>query len=366
MNTVKAKDLWKATDVSILLPLPKSLSDLNNLLSPNSIGLGGLLIPKPMAAQLPSLVLNKLNTKVFADELKVIGIRMDPCFQEGFTTTMCRRQIRLVWQPVILKKSKYTTTDAAVHTFYDLSEQQWADFLSKYSELISNTRAVKSNLSLRPHPLISIQGMNGEYWKSMRALILQFAGATTLTKITLMSLEASEDNWIFTGFNVKGSELKSMSIPKLGSSSTQSVMMAVRDSNEFLGTVFPNALSTQGLWFFDNSKEAKEKFTEAELFSFALDTLEIENPLKHNSGTTDCASCHTSETVVSWHLRNFPKWDWSQILSNEGFAGEKNASERIKNPVKTNQLRAFGYQDSTPRFSQRLRKETEHVLELLK
>ena len=83
---------WGLNDVSILFPLPTQ-ADVERTLSPSSDGGTGALIAKSYLGLLPNM----------KGPLVVVGLRVDPCFPKIDTLpSLCRRQIRLIWQSLIL------------------------------------------------------------------------------------------------------------------------------------------------------------------------------------------------------------------------------------------------------------------------
>lgn len=354
---------WQLWDVSILLPLPKSDSDLKLMISPYSSGLAKLLLPKDTFHSLPQIVVKVKNELVFSQLLKVIAVRIDPCFQEGSAPQSCRRQIRFVWQPVFFKNNSPQTIDAALHSSYELSEPQWNEFLLNYEKLKQTTNKSKNYLALDIHPTLKEQGYEGNFWLSLKDLLLKYCGEKSLTQITVMTLEGAEDQWVFSGIKFNQGLIHPIMIPKVFSTG-QTFMAAETDTRHFQATVAPIKTGNLGLWFFDNSRSVKNKFTESEFKVWVRELLEVENPLKHNSGTTDCISCHISTNVLNWHRNNFD-WNWTFEFSNSEFKSSRNLFNKTLNNWKAQHMRAFGYQNTEPRFSQRVINESAVVVDWL-
>ncbi|MBC7371889.1 MAG: hypothetical protein H7326_10005 [Bdellovibrionaceae bacterium] len=352
---------WQMWDVSILLPLPKTNQELKLLLDPQSQNELGVLIAPRIIHELPILVSRELNEQVFENQLKVIGIRIDPCFQDEAAPKSCARQIRLIWQPITSKNKQIVTVDAAVHTFYELTTQQWSEFVIQYESLLQQTtRPVQTELSI--HPVIAKEGLNGKMWLQLKDLLLKYCGEKNISRITIMTLEGGGDQWSFSGFNITENSVQQLAIPKVFGKA-QTIMAALVGSLDFLGTIMPINFSNLGLWFIDNSKIAKNKFPEKDFRIWTEDLLKIENPRVHNSGTTDCVSCHLSTNILSWQERNFSSWDWTSIRTTQGFTSSQNLLNTTIKKSPTQHLRAFGYQDTTARFSQRAINETALVLD---
>lgn len=358
---IQKKLNWQMWDVSILLPLPQTSDEIDLLLNPQSQKDFGVLISPRIIQELPVLVRREQNENVFGSHLKVVGIRLDPCFQEGLAPKSCARQIRLIWQPITNQNDQISTVDAAIHTFYELTAEQWSEFILQYESLLQQSgRPVETQLSI--HPIILKEGMKGGLWTGLRKLILKYCGEKNITRITTMAIEGGGDQWTFSGFNITANSVLPIVIPKVFGKG-QTFMSAIPNSLDFMATIMPINFSNLGLWFVDNSVIAKTKFPENDFKIWTEDLLKIENPRIHNPGTVDCVSCHLSSNILSWQERNFSSWDWKSIKSKQAFASTQNLSNStIKNST-SEQLRAFGYQDREARFSQRVVNETAVVLD---
>ncbi len=359
---------FEMSDVSVLFPLPIG-SELPQTLFAGSSGPRGELIPASIRTQLPRLVARLEKDLTYSETVKVIAFRIDPCFAEGESPAplACRRQIRLVWQPLIQKDDQVIAADAAVHTFYDLSENEWALFLSQYRVLVAKFPSpVKSPLSVNRNFLPG--GFGSSYWQEVKTLLLSFCGEKTLSRLTLMSLDANENQWVFRGYDVIDANLSSqmltpIQIPKIHSKG-QTVALLQAESLDFRTTVFPFAQGDLGLWLYNDSKTIEEHYTEAQIRGFVRQQIAVENPMKHNPGTTDCASCHMAMATLDWARRNYSDWDWNFLVQESGYQSSS-PLQASPGPIKTNRLRAFGYFNQTPIFSQRVVNETAQVLQTL-
>ncbi len=354
---------WQLWDVSVLLPLPQSSSEIPMLLSPRDLGVGGPLLPSKATDPMPRIVGRMQNADVLRDHMKMIAFRIDPCFQSGHNVSICNRQIRFVWQPVVEKAAKITTLDAAIHSFYELDPGQWQSFLSAYNKIrASHSRSPESALQI--HPLMAKEGLSGSYWQQMRELLLKYCGEKNLSRATVMTVEAHEDQWVFTGFDIQGDSVEAMTIPGIGTTG-QTFMTTLLEAKEFIASIMPINFPEIGLWFFDNSQVARQQFSEKDFQKWSRDLLKIEDPRQHNPGTVDCISCHTASTVLIWQKENFPKWDWKKLSIDNGYTSSRNLENITDAKARSNHLRAFGYQRNDPRFSQRLINESAAVADHL-
>lgn len=109
-------------DYSILLPLPHQ-DQLKLVLGPQSQGSRGVLLPTRLSKGLPALVPGFGDKdEIVAERVRVVAVRLDPCFFEGVGPIKCQAQIRMVWQPLLLDRRVPMTQDAALHTFYNLTD----------------------------------------------------------------------------------------------------------------------------------------------------------------------------------------------------------------------------------------------------
>lgn len=359
---------FERSDVSILLPLPEK-DQWGEALSPASTGDRGPLLPEPIQAGLPSLVASMNAKDVYASSLRVVAVRLDPCFREGTEKGVCRPQIRMVWQPLKNETRIVTTKDAAIHTFYDLSEQDWRTFLIQYRGFVKKYPSVRgAPLALNSNFVAG--SLKGPYWQELKALLLKFCGEKSLGRVTLMSLDFSETQWVFRGYEVDHTTASPTMPPQLRPiqiatihAAGQVVSVLSLGRLDFRTTIFPFGQSEVGLWLYDNSLTVAAHFKEEPIRDFIRQQVEIENPLKHNPGTVDCASCHLSATTVNWARRNYPAWDWATLAAQAG--GQDQVLMTSTPPVETHQLRAFGYFEREPVISPRVVNETDQVLKSL-
>lgn len=344
-------------DLTVLLPLPEP-SEMNLLLSPEEGLLQGPLLSKTTFDELPQLVPEFENDVTWSTSLKVIGIRLDPCFTEGTGPVPCRRQLRLVWQPVFSAGDTVSTRDAAIHSFYDFDEIQFARLWQRWPKSSGPESA-----PLQIHPQITREGLKGPYWQQVRSLILETCGEKNLTRMTVMNVMAGEQMWIFMGFDIEQGRPSQIRIPRIQKWS-QGVVQGASASGQFSGNMMPPP--REDLDFVkltSDSITTKKQFTEERIKAVIGKVHEYENPLKHNPGTLDCVSCHLANTAHQWGRMNFSTWNWAQDFSNVAFQSSRNLENTSWGPLRTNQLRAFGYFMKWPVFSQRVINETAAAAE---
>lgn len=348
-------------DVSVLLPLPDP-EEISVLLGPQNAGARGPLLPQEIYGRFPALD-NRFDAQsLYVNNFKVIGVRLDPCFAEGASTT-CRRQIRLVWQPLLKTTGSTTTLDAAVHTFYEFSESEWSSVLKSWQNFAQGNLAE----SLQVSPVIKKEGYSGPRWTTLRQIILESCGAKNLVRVTGMRVSAAR-MWSFLGFDRSGAGWKQMNIPRTSSTLQSFILFSdgMLDLSEFQGTLSPPpANENLFLELITNSKDFKKKRTEADAKLVMQKAIQMENPNLHNPGTVDCVSCHMAQTVSLWGQQNFPAWDWQGIFARDRFTSPLNLKNNSLHPSDANRVRAFGYFEAEPIFSQRVINESAAVVTTL-
>lgn len=356
-------------DISILVPLPKNVSEFNLLISPKM----NELIPLDMFQRFPSLDGDLTSLTMYTDHLRAVGIRFDPCFIGGFPPLQCRFQIRIVWQPVMYNAEikGYTTLDVAMHSFYDFNFQQWVKIKNELSE-IAKISKINTTLPLQIHPYLKQNGLNSNYWKKLSALILKNASSTTLTQVTAMTLRAQQF-WTFSGFEKKSNQWESIAIPRLGENDHDKVTLqlfnltrlSMENPKEFFGFISDLKGIDSERWneFVNSSLDFKKTYTEDEVRYVISRGYEFENPQWHNPGTVDCVSCHISQSVRMWGKNNFPNWNPLLFMGFEYQNKKSNLTNVSPAQDNVNRLRGFGYFETDPAISQRVINESAEILQ---
>lgn len=356
-------------EASVLLPLPQ-INEFNALLGPTDQAGRGQLLPQNVFRLLPVLTNTADQDTLYQYNLKVVGIRFDPCFGEGFTPPKCRRQIRLVWQPLISVGNHTTTLDTAIHTFHEFSYQEW-DLMMKEVKTFSKKAGIRSYQALQVNPNLKKEGFNGSYWRNLHELILRYCGEQNLIRTTVMTVR-QDRVWAFMGVDRTASGWSVIKIAALQPQpAAQSFFLTpegLQNLEEFSGGI-SMVPPGQDLWFrlASDSKKVRETRTESELKLIVHRAMQLENPRYNNPGTADCVSCHLAQTVRLWGEHHFPNWDWKNEMSQYRFREtNQNLSNQSVRPFQTDRMRAFGYFGDDPIISQRVVNETALVVENLK
>jgi hypothetical protein len=383
-------------EVSQLLPLP-SVPEFNALLSPVSVGSRGELLPYSVFRFLPILSDRADQEQLYRYNLKIIGVRFDPCFGEGKNPVACRPQIRFVWQPLIVVGNQVTTLDTAIHTFHEFDAGEWALIVSEMQTFVRSGLRYPLGAALDVQPNLRSEGYRGNYWKGFTAILLRHCGEQNLIRVTAMTVRM-ERVWHFMGLDRtvapapgrNGSwsmiQIPTLDIePKLTSQSFFLQPEGMENLEEFNGGISYLPKSERPFMrLTSDSIRIREIESEPTIKAVIRRAIQLENPRMHNPGTADCVSCHMAQTVRLWGEKNYPKWDWSREFVADRFQVERAGStssggvagggagvgaidlgNRSVNPFRTDRMRAFGYFGRDPILSQRVIHETSLVVSKL-
>jgi hypothetical protein len=207
---------WQINDVSYLFPLK---SETDSLLKISSSGTQGELLPQTVLKNIDRLVMSYDAPKDEATSLRVMGVRIDPCFKYVATSSKCSPQLRLVWQPTDKLQTKEAKTyDAALHAFYDLSEEEFkslASLLKNLKDKNAKNGLTTAKLPLGIHPAFNHPKTTSYFIQDLKNIILRFAGEKKLTRITFMRLLTPMIWWEFGGLDKnKNGEWVRFNIPR--------------------------------------------------------------------------------------------------------------------------------------------------------
>lgn len=290
LSPLPAADL-QMTDISILFPL--EIDD--DYLRADSSGSNGPLVPEALysvAAAMPY------------DELRVLGMRLDPCFDQVGPidqAASCDNQLRLVFQAF---DSPGEPFDGGVHVMYRLTRDE---LMRMAGEIAAARQATAGDGDLGPlsvHPLLATEGLTGTFGAQLHDIILRYADPAQIERITTFGLGADPlpgdgavalpggEFWSFGGVVVRGGVATELPITSLGNETTETGVDAAVNpletsfaigSGDNLGTL---ASTSQAMAATAADRQAA--------FDAAL---RIESPMHDSQDTTDCVSCHVAEPV---------------------------------------------------------------------
>lgn len=341
---------FQPNDISILLPLPKRGEEVK-MWGPES---GDILLPGRVFTKLPDIVLDLDKGSLFKTSLKVVAVRIDSCFREE--NTHCRRMIRFVWQPLVFEENRFTTLDAAIHTFYELNEGQWLSLLKELPQGAPGTK-------LGVHPILAKEGYKGATWEKLQ-VVLKYCNPVTLTRATAMTVNPLGNIWFFTALEVNGAATKPMAIPRVNDL-TQGFFANVSDldSPEFRVAMDPAPQDQPDFLRVLRDTVSARRMPEENLVAATREALRLENPELTHPGNVDCASCHSARLVSAWSARSFPQWDWLNLFEREIFSDSGKAFMPEPKTTPVNVLRMFGYFEDEPVIARRVEFETIQSLQ---
>lgn len=351
-------------DVSILIPLPNIPTEISNLFRPATVGSFGELFPRFVYDEMPELAFE--TPEETYKKLRVVGVRIDPCFPMTPPSTGCQPQIRMVWQPIFTDShGQIRSIDAAVHTFYNVPSDDFANLVVRLENLKATNGSGVPNEVLNVNPLLKKFGLNSAYSKKLFTIILSKVGSSRLSQATFMQLSGGENVWVFGGFLVSGTQINNLPIARING------FIQTFNNNPIFPSYFsnggasppPTGTDTFNLLIKDSRKIAPSD--ETEVIESTMATIRIENPNNHNPHTMDCVSCHTAQSARIWATRQYPWLMLDQRGLQFKFQSKFNLTNASPNPGNTKLLRSFGYNGIEPAVSQRTINETAVVLEKL-
>jgi hypothetical protein len=359
-------------DVSILLPLGKTTGDLASYLSATSQGPGGDLLPADLFSAVADQV-QGLNASIAIDDLRAVAFRIDPCFAQIGTVTdasSCDHMLRIVYQPLSQGTSgkSLSAQDAGVHAFYALSSDQFADLLKGIVALRVANGGTSDLGPLAIHPIIAKQGLSGKMAQGLNALVLQYAGKSSLTRITaFLGVFAQHTSWNFAAVDVVKGKAKPSAIPALPDNTmSESVNLGTAPTG-LIALTFPTPSGDDAVnpLLLSTSQEATDDARQAAFDS----ALRFENPDFNSPNTIDCVSCHTAQIGRQLIGEGFFKMseadDANVFTPDSTFVSAKDFKSKYvatqPNGLSAN-LHAFSYDGTQPMIIQRVVNETAAIV----
>lgn len=363
---------WDINDVSYLMKLPKSNESPNYLLKADSGNDLGILIPKHIFEKIGVLSNGSNDSKNTYQNLRALSFRFDPCPAETDLNQKCRPEIRIVFQPVVYDKydGKFTTEDAAIHTFYRLTERQFNSVKSGLMSLkveMSKLGITTEGVELGIHPAVLNQKTSESFTAAFNLLMLKNIGESNLYKVTFMKLFVPDNWWkFFVGFlKDENGQWVNNSIPRHGGTEMDIINDATSvnpktgqvdemDAGFFVIKSYPYEddlryiISTAFRKTYSSSEADVADF---EQFKDKIGaTHRFQNPKITNPLTVDCAHCHYSDAAQLFAKKVFPELT-SKIQSHKDkykYPNSYNTINKTNAVLSTKIVRAFGYMNDKP------------------
>lgn len=365
---------WGLNDVSILLPILERDAP-NSLFSTTTSGKFGALLPLSVQKRIGSLHSFEDPADSFA-RLRVVAIRIDPCFPDGPELRSCIPQVRFVWQPIrTIRNQMNIASDAAVHTFYSLPPEAFHTLVQELNQL----RALQSR-RIRPtadsiqgplvvHPIIASESLKGPYFQALATIILSHTGEVRLTRATFTKLQGGQSQWVFGGFDFLRGALQRMQIPRVNSATEVFFNVAVGTQTDFTDSAItppPPSTGENVNFISSDSMAVRRSGNPDRITNEALSAARLENPRLHATPQLDCVTCHIAQSSRIWATREFPQLDLQRKIASVSYRSQNFSLENTsRGAAFTANVRAFGYFDQLPAISQRVIHESAEVADAL-
>ena len=388
---------WELNDVTYLLPLPTQILQSASINAQEVAG-GNALIPRDFFAKAGGTdfttgdIIPRTSGFDSYENLFVVGVRIDPCFRDHFADA-CRHQIRMVWQPVDhWADNQPITVDATVHTFYDLSENEFNALLGQLQLIKGEYRVNTGHLPLSLHPGFSKTGAT-EFQKAFKQTLLGYVDLKHLSRIAIATIGAFELGWTMFSNNFDGKTFTPVQI--FNNQTGQQRIKNPGGLNLDLATGTTADITARALQYFSTTDIHSSEHASCAYVSStgALDPVEqgdqlfavlknsnrvtdpksgnqiaqtylsravrIENPAMNLPGTIDCLSCHsaTMVKVITSRALGLPL---PRVIATT--ANVQNTSKYYGD---THNLRMLGYVDSDIQLGDRVIHESAAVADRL-
>lgn len=338
-------------DISILFPLPEAGKPDELLRASFDRGAGRVLLPRDLAARLPLLL---EDGGVTYESLRVVSLRLEPCFREEGSNA-CKRQVRFVLQPVVTSPNgELRTLDAAAHVFYELGT---ATYVALVRALLDG-RPRSAIAPLGVHPSLAKEGLAGPFAQLLKTRLAAAAGEGELVRATFMSLRGRGNEWQFGGFRVSGGGAVVEPLGITASKKAVQSLVLQTTQNSFLKSIAPAVTEAELAPLLDTL--ATSAASPAQLQAALAAANRIENPDLRSSEDTDCASCHTAASSRRWAERTL------KVRSEVDRFASPTLDLSVTSPTvdDVGVLRAFGYFDRAPVISPRTIHDTANAARL--
>ncbi|HEX6245678.1 MAG TPA: hypothetical protein VFZ61_32360 [Polyangiales bacterium] len=365
---VDAGSSWKLgmNDVTILAPLPTSVSSPVLLRGTDVAEDGARLVPKDLFDRLGGFTCFSaadagtcpdegllLNTDY--ENLHLVAVRFDLCdrTQPGICAAGEDAGLRLVWQPV--RGQSVAFADAGIHAFFAIPHAQLPSALTTLRELAQLQGApVTSPLLVSPALSDSKQPA---YAEKLRAFVRAHALRSRLVRLAMnvQPVRYAQVRWLLRGLERQADgTFRELAIP--GSAAVQQDVFARGAGFEGVPAVdLPAGFSTilRETGFQEAAPEAQVAGLQA--------LVDTEHPLKVAPGTAPCITCHTSTPLYQLRINPFAL-PVQEVLRSAYVTPFDVSIDMGKPPSRGRSVRGLGYVLQTPVISRRVAHETAQVL----
>lgn len=359
---------WGLNDVTYIMPLPANASE-NNLLKLQSAGDKGALVPEAMVMQLPFMDMQHEKNEINA-MTRLMAVRIDNCFPLP-TPMACQKQVRMIWQPVKATSTDVTTIDAAFHSFYVLTDEEFKNLttdLKAWKKKFQTVEIDNAKTALDIHPFWKKDRDQSPSLKEFNTLITKYAGEKNLSRVTVMVLRRMNDVWGFLGAEVVDGKLVAGPIPRLDGLTSQMFFNQLKNDKGYVGAGIAQPPKTEeaNLAAFVERATTTASFTEDEVIANLKSAYAIENPALFNPESMDCVNCHIAQAAREYLTEKLsPSVDQNLFSAFKYTNSNYNLENKSAQVFNTHQLRGVGYFGVDLAISQRVINESAAVAEWL-
>lgn len=359
---------WGLNDVTYIMPLPADAAE-NNLLKLQSTGDKGTFVPEAMVMQLPFMDMQHEKNEINA-MTRLMTVRIDNCFPLP-TPLACQKQIRMIWQPLKATSTGVTTIDAAFHSFYVLTDEEFSKLtsdLKAWKKKFQTVEIDNAKAALDIHPFWKKDLDASPSLLEFNTLMSKYAGEKNLSRVTVMVLRRMNDVWGFLGAEVVDGKLVTGAIPRLDGKTSQMFFNQLNNVKGYTGAGIaqPPVLPDSNLGGFVQQATTSGAFTEAEAIANLQSAYAIENPNLFNPESMDCVNCHIAQAAREYLSEKLPATVDQNLFSAYKFTNANyNLENKSTQVFNTTQLRGVGYFGVDLAISQRVINESALVAEWL-
>lgn len=349
-------------DATILLPLPASLAApvLASITGAGSNGDAAPLVPRALYETLvaaPGDIAPKTGQPVAFEDYHVVAVRFDLCEREvaGPCAEGADGRVRLVLQPLYPVESDLLAHDLALHAFYPIPAAELPAVISELRAL-ARIQDAPVGAPLSVSPALSAQPPPEAYAPRLRALVLAYARADRLVKLTVFGQNAQSAAfaWRFRGVDMVGGAPERIAIPGAGSLE-QTVLIAggdtVYNTAPLADAPAGFALALNGMLFAAATPAERSRSLEA--------LAEVLHPARHDANDVQCASCHVA-TFLTTRRAAAAGVDPAAIAGAYTSSYNTAVDSIITRDARV--LRALGWAARFPAISMRVAHDTAQVL----
>ncbi len=278
----------ESQDVSLLYPLPAAAQD-ELLLQPTDSGAYGALLPQFIGTGATQDV-GSVGSGTY-QALRLIAVRLDPCSaRKG-----CGSEVRAVFQP-ISSAAGGGALDGAVHVFYAVPTDELVVMLEEILALKHASGAgIAYGAQLGVQPILAATGLDGDFAKGLRKVLLKHLGTQRIERVTLMDhIFPDEDGWLFEIFDRVGTDLVLQKV--VNTNKVQQVILGGSAIDGMIAGISADAQTTPTLPELGLiAARSRPATVTPQLEMGFAEAIAAQHPLLHDSENTDCGSCHVAE-----------------------------------------------------------------------